>query len=114
MHDIRVALRRLGRDWKFAAAAVATLALGIGGNTAIFTIVERFLVRSLPFPDADRLVRINDTTLAPGGQYYRPQVLPWHWNGVATEARSFDRVVAISPERLTWIGGEAAVAYQGA
>ncbi|HEY6930879.1 MAG TPA: ADOP family duplicated permease [Thermoanaerobaculia bacterium] len=114
LHDFRVALRRLGRDWKFAAAAVATLALGIGGNTAIFTIVERFLVRSLPFPDADRLVRINDTTLAPGGQYYRPQVLPWHWNGVATQAHSFDRVVAISPERLTWIGGEAAVAYQGA
>jgi putative ABC transport system permease protein len=114
LHDFRVALRRLVRDWRFAAAAVATLALGIGGNTAIFTIVERFLVRSLPFPHADRLVRINDTTLAPGGQYYRPQVLPWHWNGVAKEARSFDRVVAISPERLTWIGGDAAVAYQGA
>ena len=112
--DFHAAARKVSRDWKFSAAAVATLALGIGGNTAIFTIVERFLVRSLPFPDADRLVRINDRVFAPGGQVYRPQVLPWHFQGIASEARSFDRVVAISPERLTFIGGEAAVALQGA
>ncbi len=112
--DVRIAARRLATDWRFAAAAVATLALGIGGNTAIFTIVERFLVRPLPFPQANRLVRIQDTLPAAGGQVYRSQVLPWHWSGIAGQARSFDRVVGISPERLTWIGADAAVALQGA
>jgi putative ABC transport system permease protein len=114
LSNIRVALRRLRRDWRFSAAAIVTLTLGIGGNTAIFTIVERFLVWSLPFPQAHRLVRIDDTLQAAGGQMYRSQVLPWHWSGVAGSAHSFDRVVGIRPERLTWIGGEAVLAVQGA
>jgi putative ABC transport system permease protein len=112
--DLRLAGRRLCRDWRFSAAAVATLALGIGGNAAIFAIVERFAVLPLPFPRAGRLVRITDTVQAAGGQLYRPQVLPWHWQGIASAAHSFDRAVAISPERWTWIGGEAAVPFQGA
>jgi len=114
LSDACVAGRRLRRDWRFSIAAVVTLALGIGGNTAIFTIVERFAVLPLPFPDGDRLVRITDTLQAAGGQVYRPQVLPWHWQGIASAAHSFERVVAISPERWTWIGGEAAVPFQGA
>ena len=91
-----------------------TLALGIGGNAAVFTIVERFAVLPLPFPSAGRLVRITDTVQAAGGQVYRPQVLPWHWRGIASVARSFAGVAAISPERWTWIGGETAVPFQGA
>src|SRR5215471_5722344 len=112
--DVRVAGRRLCRDWRFSTAAVMTLALGIGGNAAVFTIVERFAVLPLPFPSAGRLVRITDPVQAPGGQVYRPQVLPWHWRGIASVARSFAGVAAISPERWTWIGGETAVPFQGA
>jgi putative ABC transport system permease protein len=58
-HDIRVALRALWRQKTFAAAATLTLALGIGPNTAIFSAVEALLLRPLPFPDSDRLVRVE-------------------------------------------------------
>jgi putative ABC transport system permease protein len=61
--DLRHALRLFRREPAFAAAAVVTLALGIGANTALFAVVEAVLLRPLPYPDAERLalVRHRDT-----------------------------------------------------
>lgn len=56
--DIRYALRVLSRAPSFTLAVVAVLALGIGANTAIFSIVNAALLRPLPFEDADRIVRL--------------------------------------------------------
>ena len=61
MNDLRFALRMLLKSPAFSVVAIATLALGIGANTAIFSVIESALLRPLPFPKADRLVRLYET-----------------------------------------------------
>ena len=56
--DLRYAVRMLGRGRAVTVVAVIALALGIGANTAIFSVVNTVLVRPLPYPDEERLVQI--------------------------------------------------------
>src|SRR3954471_21425226 len=58
--DIKYAFRLLVKAPAFSAVAIVTLALGIGANSAIFSVVEGTLLRPLPFPHADRLVRLYE------------------------------------------------------
>src|SRR4029079_11907890 len=62
--DLKHILKRLLRTPLFTAVTVLTLAIGIGANTAIFSVVEGILLRPLPFPDPDELVAVDHT--APG------------------------------------------------
>lgn len=64
MNDLRLALRRLRRSPRFAVATALTLAVGVGGASGIFTLVDSVLLRPLPYPEPDRLVAVTHS--APG------------------------------------------------
>ncbi len=67
LRDLRYSIRALARTPLFAAIAILVMALGIGANVALFTIVRSVLIKPLPFPDADRLIRLYERT--PDDQY---------------------------------------------
>jgi predicted permease len=81
--DLRYALRVLRKNPAFASASVLVLALGIGANTAIFSVANAVLLRPLPFPEPARIVRLWDTYGTPGnyGPISYPNFEDWRaWN----------------------------------
>ena len=58
--EIRYALRSLARSPVFAAVAILSLALGIGANTAVFTMLDHVLLHALPVPNPDELVQLKE------------------------------------------------------
>jgi putative ABC transport system permease protein len=100
MNDLRYAIRVLFARPGFSAIAILTLALGIGANTAIFTVVNAVLLRPLPFDDPGRLVLLLErTSQLPTVTTSWPNYVEWR-----DQSRSFESIAAMRPLTMTLTG----------
>ena len=108
-HDIRFGLRMLRKNPGFTIIAILTLALGIGATTALFSVVNAALLRGLPYPNAERLMIVRETT--PGGGLgfdAYPNYLDWK-----AENRSFESLAAYSYSIYNLEAGEGVERLSG-
>jgi putative ABC transport system permease protein len=109
MNDIRFAFRQLRKSPGFTAIAVLTLALGIGANSAIFSVVNAVLLRPLPYPKADRLVYLNEVINGTNTAIALPNYLDWQRDNTSFEHLALTRLESLNlsdvagrePERVS-------------
>ncbi|MBA2584952.1 MAG: ABC transporter permease [Chthoniobacterales bacterium] len=109
MNDIRFAFRQLRKSPGFTIIAVLTLALGIGANTAIFSVVNAVLLRPLPYPQPERLVYLNETSSGTDISIALPNYLDWrkdsssfrHLALTRLESRNLSGIAGREPERIS-------------
>src|SRR3954469_21177738 len=102
--DIVYAVRRLFKAPGFAVVAIVTLALGIGANSAIFSVVHGVILQPLPYPESDRLVGVYHTT-----EGHRAVMSGPNFTDVVHSATSFENAAAISPGRMIRTGEGAPI-----
>jgi putative ABC transport system permease protein len=106
MSDLRFALRSLVRSPGFALAVIVTLGLGIGANTAIFSVVRGVMLRPLPNRDGDRLVYLRQSNNGPGGEniaFSVPEI-----NDFRESSKTLGGIAEYSPITFTLIGDHEA------
>src|SRR5262245_50829749 len=108
--DVVYALRRLRQSPGFSLVAVATLALGIGANSAIFSVVNAVLLKPLPFEEPERLVRVSQTWKGGTADVYSPA----NFLDTQQAARSFEALAAYDGGGVTLTDGGAPARVEGA
>jgi putative ABC transport system permease protein len=109
--DVRYAVRSLRKSAGFTFVAAITLALGVGANTAIFSVVNTVMLRPLPFSNPGQLVRIWESDVERGRPTFavsHPNFLDWR-----AQAKSFQAMAAMDNLGLTWTSGGDAEVLQG-
>ncbi|HKO05710.1 MAG TPA: ABC transporter permease [Candidatus Acidoferrales bacterium] len=109
--DLRYAARTLWKNRSFAALVVLTLALGIGANSTIFSVVYAVLLRPLPYPDSKDLVYIRESNLAKGWPSF--SVSPANFLDWRAQSKSFEQIVALANGTFNFAGGEFPVQWEG-
>ena len=94
MNDLRFAVRQMLKNPGFTAVTVLALALGIGANTAIFSVVNGVLLRPLSFQEPERLVRLNESNIKLGFPTF--SVAPGTFLDWQTQNHVFENLAAIS------------------
>jgi putative ABC transport system permease protein len=112
MKDVQYALRMLGKNPGFTTIAVLTLALGIGANTAIFTVANALLLRPLPYADPSRLTLV---ALSDAGQPAELGLMPYlRFTTIRDQAHSFSGIAAVTNESFNLSGRGDAEEISGA
>ena len=113
LQDVRYGARMLRKNPGFATLAIITLALGIGANTAIFSVINTVMLRPLPYPDADRLVLMNEMAVDRG----RVDMMSVSWKDYLDwrqQARSFQNLGIFRAQNLTLTGVDQPERLNGA
>src|SRR5688572_5805889 len=112
INDIRFAVRALGRSRTFTITALATLALGISVNTAIFSVIDSVLLRQPPFDAPERIVTVDGDNKEKGlsiSSVAYPDVLEWR-----KDAHAFEQIAVIRGATFNLAGGDQAERAVGA
>ena len=104
VRDIRFGVRTLVRSPGFTVVALVTMALGIGANTALFSVVNGVLLKPLPYPKAERIVSMTETNLSRGWSTFT--VSPLNFRDWQEQSRSIEIMAAYWPRDLTYTGGD--------
>jgi predicted permease len=103
--DLRYTARSLNRARGFALTAVSVIALGVGANTAAFSVADFVLLRPLPFPDPEALVRLCEGPRTGGGWGCMNQLSPANYRDLKAMSSSFDAVGAFAEDAVNLVGG---------
>src|SRR5689334_20331383 len=90
LQDVRYAVRTLTRSWPLTLVIVASLAIGIGANTAIFSVVNALMLKPLPYPEPDRLAVL--WLRSPGINIPQDWPSPGQYIDLKTENHSFEEI----------------------
>ena len=112
LRDIRHAVRTLARQRGFALAGLTTLALGIGANVSMFAVVYALVLRPLPYPDSDAIVRVGYSMGGPTRSF--SLLDPLTMGALVDEAESFEQLAAYAPIAAEWTSGDGSVSLAGA
>ena len=112
VQDLRYALRQLRKAPAFTFAAVTTLALGIGANTAVFAVVNAVLLRPLAYPDSDRIVSFKSLDSRGGTTGTSPLSYPTFFD-FRSQNHVFEHLVSFRDSQFSLIGSTAATHVDG-
>ncbi|MFG1691505.1 ABC transporter permease [Gemmatimonadota bacterium] len=104
LQDLRFGLRLMLRNPGFTAVALLTMALGIGANTALFSLVHGVLLSPLPYPEPDRIVVLNESNLSKGWPTF--SIAPENFRSWQERSHSFSRMATYRRATATYAGGE--------